>query len=65
MAIDEQEQLDLGHVVDKLAERFPASSREALWAEAERARAHFSDATVTGFLEVLIEREARAGLSGA
>jgi hypothetical protein len=62
MTIDDG-RLDLSQVVDKLAERFPGSPRESLRAAAERARAHFADATVTGFLEVLIEREVRAGLA--
>lgn len=56
------QQLDLGQVVTNLAERFPHSPPESLWAAAEQARSRFSRATVRGFLEVLIEREARASL---
>lgn len=57
-------EFDLSQVVQRLAARFPDRARESLWAEAERAWQRFSDATVTGFLEVLVEREARSNLQG-
>jgi hypothetical protein len=56
---------DLDHVVDKLAARYPDSSRESLRIEVEKARQSFAGATVHGFLGVLIERQVRANLGEA
>lgn len=54
----------IGEIVDRLQERFPDATSQAVRDAVEYARTSFSDATVRDFVPVLIEKEAKARLKG-
>jgi trans-aconitate methyltransferase len=54
----------IGEIVERLQERFPDATPQAIDDAVECARTSFSDATVRDFVPVLIEKEAKARLKG-
>ena len=54
----------IGEIVERLQERFPDATPQAIQDAVEYARTSFADATVRDFVPVLIEKEAKARLKG-
>lgn len=54
----------IGEILERLQERFPAKTRDAVAAAVDQARKSFDDAKVRDFVPVLIEKEAKAILKG-
>lgn len=54
----------ISEIVERLRERFPDASLEAVTDAVEYARTTFSGAKVRDFVPVLIEKEAKARLKG-
>lgn len=58
------EEKAVGEIVERLHERFPDASLEAVHEAVGKARASFDTAKVRDFVPVLIEKEAKAWLKG-
>lgn len=61
-SVDEEKAI--GEIAQRLQERFPAASAEAIRAAIDDARLSFTGAKVRDFVPVLVEKEAKARLKG-